>query len=322
MKNMKKGLFVAGFAMILVNVLCAQNVWDMPDRILDRTDLTKIPGKGETEIWFFTKSINCRFYVYIEGRLVAQVEPYDNIDYKQEKIIVKDGTNVFEVAQLEPVGVNTKKKILGIIPKLSKVGEDENVKWELSKRESIKIKSKPKSNSITVELLQGRSSPSLDIVKTGVASNKIVSVAPVVGNATHKSKSIILGSSSSLEKALYQAGDILANNLPDDALIAILSVSSRDKESAAFVLEELPYVLLNAGYEIVDRKDLVALHKEQDFQAGGEVDDDSAVSIGKLLGANVVITGSISGTDSMRRLRLKALDVKTAKLLAMASEPF
>jgi hypothetical protein len=58
------------------------------------------------------------------------------------------------------------------------------------------------------------------------------------------------------------------------------------------------------------------------FQSSGEVDDDSAVSIGKLLGANVVITGSISGSDSMRRLRLKALNVQTAEIVAMASERF
>jgi curli biogenesis system outer membrane secretion channel CsgG len=50
------------------------------------------------------------------------------------------------------------------------------------------------------------------------------------------------------------------------------------------------------------------------------VDDDSAVSIGKLLGANIVITGSITGVGSARRLRLKTLDVKTAEIVTMASE--
>jgi hypothetical protein len=48
----------------------------------------------------------------------------------------------------------------------------------------------------------------------------------------------------------------------------------------------------------------------------------AAVSIGKLLGANIVITGSISGVDSARRLRLKALDIMTAEIVTMASEMF
>ncbi|MDR1618408.1 MAG: CsgG/HfaB family protein, partial [Treponema sp.] len=61
---------------------------------------------------------------------------------------------------------------------------------------------------------------------------------------------------------------------------------------------------------------------EQQFQISGEVDDNSAVSIGNMLGANIVITGTIGGTESTRRLRMKALDVKTAEILAMASERY
>jgi TolB-like protein len=50
----------------------------------------------------------------------------------------------------------------------------------------------------------------------------------------------------------------------------------------------------------------------------GEVDDNSILSIGHLLGAGVVITGSIA--EDGDRLRLKALDVRTAKIAAMSSE--
>jgi curli biogenesis system outer membrane secretion channel CsgG len=73
---------------------------------------------------------------------------------------------------------------------------------------------------------------------------------------------------------------------------------------------------------VVDRKSLDALREEQNFQISGDVDDDSAVSIGKMLGANIIITGSINGVDSTRRLRLKALDVKTAEILTMVSQRF
>jgi hypothetical protein len=54
----------------------------------------------------------------------------------------------------------------------------------------------------------------------------------------------------------------------------------------------------------------------------GEVDDDSAISIGKFLGANIVVTGNVSGTGSLRRLRIKALDVLTGEIVSMASERF
>jgi hypothetical protein len=45
------------------------------------------------------------------------------------------------------------------------------------------------------------------------------------------------------------------------------------------------------------------------FQMYGDVSDDSAVLIGHFLGADVVITGTITGTGDQRRLRLRALNV-------------
>jgi hypothetical protein len=49
------------------------------------------------------------------------------------------------------------------------------------------------------------------------------------------------------------------------------------------------------------------------------VDDDTFVSIGKFIGASVVVTGSISGTGSQKRLVIKAIDVLTSQILAMGS---
>jgi hypothetical protein len=128
---------------------------------------------------------------------------------------------------------------------------------------------------------------------------------------------------STLEAALSAAAKVIIAKLPPKTTIAVVSIASRDTESAEFVVDELAYIIVSAGsFKVVDRKSLEAIRSEQDFQTSGEVDDDSAVSIGKLLGANVVITGSISGVGSTRRLRLKALDVMTAEIVAMASEAF
>jgi hypothetical protein len=128
---------------------------------------------------------------------------------------------------------------------------------------------------------------------------------------------------STLEAALYAAADVIISHLQPKITVAVVSIASRDVESAEFVVDELAYVIVSSGnFKVVDRKSLEAIKSEQNFQMSGDVDDDSAVSIGKLLGANIVITGSISGVGSTRRLRLKALDVKTAEIAAMASEAF
>jgi hypothetical protein len=128
---------------------------------------------------------------------------------------------------------------------------------------------------------------------------------------------------SSLVAALSAAADVVIARLQQKTTIAVVSVASQDIESANFVVDELAYIIVSTGnFKVVDRKSLDAIRSEQNFQTSGDVDDDSAVSIGKLLGANIVITGSISGVDSTRRLRLKALDVMTAEIVAMASEVF
>jgi hypothetical protein len=41
-----------------------------------------------------------------------------------------------------------------------------------------------------------------------------------------------------------------------------------------------------------------------------------------MLGASIVITGDISGSGVSRRIVLKALDVRTARIVTMAMERF
>jgi TolB-like protein len=127
---------------------------------------------------------------------------------------------------------------------------------------------------------------------------------------------------SNTEEAVKRAGEKFIGGLSADLTIAIMGVSSKDTETAAFITEELQHRLVEANkFKIVDRKSLDAIYSERDFQYSGDVDDDSMVSMGKMLGANVVIVGDISGSGSTRRLNLKALDVQTGELLVTAREP-
>ena len=73
------------------------------------------------------------------------------------------------------------------------------------------------------------------------------------------------------------------------------------------------------NYTVVDRTNVDTVLKEQNFQVSGYVDDNAIVSIGKFIGATVVVTGSISGTGSQKRLVIKAIDVLTSEILSMQS---
>lgn len=130
-------------------------------------------------------------------------------------------------------------------------------------------------------------------------------------------------STTGMEGAIIGAYNSLQNALPNNVTVAVLSISSQDHDMATFVINELEFQLVNSRqFKVVDRKTLDAIRSEQNFQSSGDVDDTSAVSIGKMLGANIVITGSIFIMGTTQRLVLKALDVQTAQIVTMSREQF
>jgi hypothetical protein len=113
----------------------------------------------------------------------------------------------------------------------------------------------------------------------------------------------------------------VSEKLPNNSTIAVLSIYSSDSNASEYIIGELEYHLVNSGkFRIVDRRRLDQIRNEQNFQLSGDVDDNSAVSIGNMLGANIVITGEITGSGSNQRLVIKALDVRTAQIISMARE--
>jgi TolB-like protein len=129
----------------------------------------------------------------------------------------------------------------------------------------------------------------------------------------------ILANNFNIDDVLVKSFNIISENIPERTTIAIVNISAEDITAGEYVMEELTLLFVNSRkYDIVDRRSLEIIRNEQNFQMTGEVDDNSIISIGHILGAGVVITGSVD--DGGNRLRLKALDVKTAKILAMSSE--
>jgi hypothetical protein len=129
-------------------------------------------------------------------------------------------------------------------------------------------------------------------------------------------------SSTNIENAVKYGTEVLLEDIPARAVVAVISIASGDRAMTEYVIGEVEYLLVNSNLRVVDRRRLDTVMQEQKFQMTGDVDERSAVSIGKLLGANVVITGSISGSGTTRRLRLTAINVQTGEVVSMASERF
>ena len=124
----------------------------------------------------------------------------------------------------------------------------------------------------------------------------------------------------SLAEALAESSRVITEELFSGASIAVISISAPDFYEGEYALEELTLLLVRTQkFRVVDRRNLDVIRAEQQFQLSGEVDDETAVSIGHLIGASFVVTGSIAPWGSAKHLRLRVLDVQTGQIRAMTS---
>jgi TolB-like protein len=89
------------------------------------------------------------------------------------------------------------------------------------------------------------------------------------------------------------------------------------RELGAYIADELFTRLVNGKrLTVVERSAEVmqSLSTESNDQLSGEVSDDSIQSIGYKTGAEVIVTGSISGSGDQYRIRVKLTNVKTAEV--------
>jgi hypothetical protein len=126
----------------------------------------------------------------------------------------------------------------------------------------------------------------------------------------------------SVEGTLLRAAIAVMNKITPESRVAIVNISAHEAEVSEFIAGELEFIMVNKGFTLIDRVKLDEIRKEQALQMSGEVDDSQAVSIGKIAGADVIITGAVTGSGDLRRLRLRALSTESGRVLAVASEKY
>ena len=119
---------------------------------------------------------------------------------------------------------------------------------------------------------------------------------------------------NTLNGAINESMEYLVGRLEPGTKVAVLNFNA-SPAIANYVIEEITVFLVNdSGLTVVDRSELELLQGEMNFQLSGEVSDASTQSIGKKLGAQTVISGSLSPLGTMWRMRIRALEVETAKV--------
>jgi TolB-like protein len=116
-----------------------------------------------------------------------------------------------------------------------------------------------------------------------------------------------------LKDVIVRSARGIEGELPQKAKIALLNFESPTKTFSDYVLDELTSELLEAGkVTVVDRKNITAILNEMKFQYSGYVSDESMVSIGKMIGVQYIISGTLTDMETFYRFRIRIINVETA----------
>ncbi len=120
-----------------------------------------------------------------------------------------------------------------------------------------------------------------------------------------------------LDQAITGSVSALSGSLKKDTIVAVIHCQAPTSRLADYVLNEAVFALAaERKVVVVERADIQLVKDELDFQLSGDVSDESAQSIGQMLGAEVIVSCSI---DEGYTLRMKAIEVATARLVAVSS---
>jgi len=121
--------------------------------------------------------------------------------------------------------------------------------------------------------------------------------------------------SDELDIAIRDASDYLNDNIPKGSKIVILNIESVSANLSEYIIDELIANAVNDKmFSVVDRRQLETIRAEQKFQMSGAVDDKDALEIGKLFGAQTIISGTMRDIGGRFRMTIRALAVQTAQV--------
>jgi len=115
-----------------------------------------------------------------------------------------------------------------------------------------------------------------------------------------------------LDSAIREASNEINSKVSAGSFIGIISIQSASTALSEYVIDEIiGNAVKDGNFTVLDRQRLDQIRQEQNFQLSGEVDDDFALSIGRLIGIQTIITGTVSPLGNRYRITIRALNVQT-----------
>ena len=120
----------------------------------------------------------------------------------------------------------------------------------------------------------------------------------------------------SLDSAINEGSEYLVSRIAVNSKIAVVNVQSPTINLTNYVIDHLlMHLVNNDNFMVIERSEINTLEKEQHYQLSGAVSDETAVSLGKQLGTQFIISGSMLPLGDKYSLRLKVINVETAQIM-------
>ncbi|NPU85272.1 MAG: hypothetical protein HPY65_12395 [Syntrophaceae bacterium] len=129
----------------------------------------------------------------------------------------------------------------------------------------------------------------------------------------------------SYEREIANLSSILAADMAKSgkktiAVVDFTDLQGRVNELGRFIAEEISGNLTSQShdFDVLDRNHMKRILEEQKLSLTGLMDPNAIKKIGKLAGADIIVTGTITPFGDSIRVSCKAIDTETAKVTASA----
>jgi tetratricopeptide (TPR) repeat protein len=126
------------------------------------------------------------------------------------------------------------------------------------------------------------------------------------------------GAGFSLIEAIEQTAQKITEDLPIGSRVAIVAFESESANLSDYIMEELAGALFDRNVEVADRQNLEYVNKELGFQMSGDVSEETALFIGKFLGAQLIITGQLRDLGDTYRCQISTIEAEKAVRASVA----
>jgi len=121
-----------------------------------------------------------------------------------------------------------------------------------------------------------------------------------------------------VDTALFKAIDRAFDNVAVNSKVAIIHIQTPTSKLNELLLASLQFQLISQGYDVVDRIVLDRIRMEQGLDFDSPLDDRQAISLAKIVGADIAVNGEIVDKTTVNSVRLKAIDTGTTFLKGIA----